>query len=232
MKQKKFILALALTLLCGITIGANASNGLQTISAYLNSNVTVKLDGEAQTFLNEQGNRVYPITYNGSTYLPVRAVAGLVGLDVEWDQATQTVLLGHTKGVDLIDTLKPYDTYQAIHVQSEERKTQDISGKSYSHWLMMDGYFAATEIATSVASYNLEGKYETLTFQYYSDCDCTLQVLGDNDSVLAEISVKGGQVAQSITVNLLNSIQLTFKTEGVFGDANAFIFDAYLDMEA
>ena len=48
MKQKKIILALALTLLCGITIGANASNGLQTISAYLNSNVTVKLDGEAR----------------------------------------------------------------------------------------------------------------------------------------------------------------------------------------
>ena len=44
-----------------------------------------------------KGNRVYPITYEGSTYLPVRAVAGLAGYEVNWDQATRTVDLGETK---------------------------------------------------------------------------------------------------------------------------------------
>ena len=82
----------------------------------------------------------------------------------------------------------------------------------------MDGYFAAIEIATSTASYNIEGKYDNLTFRYYSDCDCSLQVLGDNDAVLADISVKGGQVAQSVTVPLFKTSQLTFKTENVWGD--------------
>ena len=209
MKQKKIILALALTLLCGITIGANASNGLQTISAYLNSNVTVKLDGEAQTFLNEQGNRVYPITYDGSTYLPVRAVAGLVGLEVNWDQATQTVLLGKAKGVDLIDTYKCYFLQEFQQVQSVDKAdSRDVSGVSYSHWLYVHG---APRGVYGVASFNLAGKFNTVTFTYYSNTDITLHVLGDNESVLAEIPIKGGAVAQTIPVNLLGTSQLTFK---------------------
>ena len=51
-----------------------------------------------------------------------------------------------------------------------------------------------------------------MTFKYYASTDITLQVVGDNDYVLAEIPVKGGQVAQSITVDLLGTSQLTFKT--------------------
>ena len=172
--------------------------------------------------------RTYPITYNNTTYLPIGSIGKLRGVDVGWDQATKSVLVGKQGEVDLIDTYKPCNTRQAIHVQSSERKTQDISGNTYSHWIMMDGYFAAIEIAISTASYNIEGKYDNLTFRYYSDCDCSLQVLGDNDAVLADISVKGGQVAQSVTVPLFKTSQLTFKTENVWGDANAYIIDAKL----
>jgi hypothetical protein len=172
--------------------------------------------------------RTYPITYNNTTYLPIGSIGKLLGVDVGWDQATKSVLVGKQGEVDLIDAYKPYNTRQAIHVQSSERKTQDISGNTYSHWIMMDGYFAAIEIATSTASYNIEGKYDNLTFRYYSDCDCSLQVLGDNDAVLADISVKGGQVAQSVTVPLFKTSQLAFKTENVWGDANAYIIDAKL----
>ena len=230
MNRKKpiSILALALVMASCFALGASASGALQEIKAYLDPSITIKMEGEAQTFLDAKGNRVYPITYQGSTYLPVRAVAGLAGFEVNWDQATRTVDLGESKGVDLIDTYKPCNTRQAIHVQSSERKTQDISGNTYSHWIMMDGYFAAIEIATSTASYNIEGKYDNLTFRYYSDCDCSLQVLGDNDAVLADISVKGGQVAQSVTVPLFKTSQLAFKTENVWGDANAYIIDAKL----
>ena len=104
-KKSISILALALIMASCFALGASASSALQEIKAYLDPTITIKLEGEAQTFLDAKGNRVYPITYQGSTYLPVRAVAGLVGLDVDWDQATQTVLLGRNAGVDLIDTL-------------------------------------------------------------------------------------------------------------------------------
>ena len=232
--MKKKTLALILTLCMAVTgtvcfaAGAAAAGGLQEIKAYLNSSITLKLDGETQVLTDASGVRTYPITYNNTTYLPIGSIGKLLGVDVGWDQATKSVLVGKQGEVDLIDAYKPYNTRQAIHVQSSERKTQDISGNTYSHWIMMDGYFAAIEIATSTASYNIEGKYDNLTFRYYSDCDCSLQVLGDNDAVLADISVKGGQVAQSVTVPLFKTFQLTFKTENVWGDANAYIIDAKL----
>ena len=221
-------LFLAVAIVLSFASGAAAAGGLQEIKAFLNADITLKLDGEAQVLTDASGVRTYPITYNNTTYLPIGSIGKLLGVDVGWDQATKSVLVGKQGEVDLIDTYKPCNTRQAIHVQSSERKTQDISGNTYSHWIMMDGYFAAIEIATSTASYNIEGKYDNLTFRYYSDCDCSLQVLGDNDAVLADISVKGGQVAQSVTVPLFKTSQLTFKTENVWGDANAYIIDAKL----
>lgn len=242
MKRSKFIpaLVLALTLVCGITVGASAASGLQEIAAYLNANITVKLDGEAQTFLDAQGNRVYPITYNGTTYLPVRAVAGLVGLDVDWDQATQTVLLGKTNGVDLIDTYKAYnfayggaygsDTAKCGQRQSSEGKTEDISGLSRSHWL----WFTTNTVGagTSAASFNLGGKHDTLTFSYYSKSDATLKVLGDNGSVLGEYAISGGAVAQTVTIPLLHTSELKFQMATGEWNNRAYVFDAYLDAES
>ena len=231
MRKKKLIPALALTLalLCGITIGAGASNGLQEITAYLNSNITVKMDGEAQTFLNAQGTRVYPITYQGTTYLPVRAVAGLVGLDVNWDQATQTVELGQTKGVDLIDTYKLYySNGGAGQVQTAEKKTQDISGISCSHWLYVDR--ASWNDEEGQLSFNLLGAHDMLTFSYYCDSNATLKVLGDNSYVLGEYPITGGAAAKTVTVPLLKTNELSFQVE-IPGGGGFRVFNAYLDAE-
>ena len=144
MNRKKLISSLVLTLvlLCGIAIGAGASGALQEIKAYLDPTITIKMEGEAQTFLDAKGNRVYPITYQGSTYLPVRAVAGLAGFEVNWDQATRTVDLGESKGVDLIDTYKAYQLDDTVwswakQVQTADGQNEEISGVSCSHWLSL-----------------------------------------------------------------------------------------------
>lgn len=76
------------------TDGSADSLASQTVPALLNGSITVTLDGAAQTFYNEQGAVVLPLTYGGTTYLPVRAVCGLVNIPIDWDQATSTVILG------------------------------------------------------------------------------------------------------------------------------------------
>ena len=98
--MKKKTLAFILTLCMTVTgvvcfaAGAAAAGGLQEIKAYLNADITLKLDGEAQVLTDASGVRTYPITYNGTTYLPIRSIGTLLGVDVGWDQATQSVLLG------------------------------------------------------------------------------------------------------------------------------------------
>ena len=237
MKHKKLISALVLTLvlLCGIAIGAGASGTLQEIQAFLDPTITIKLEGEAQTFLDAKGNRVYPITYEGSTYLPVRAVAGLAGLEVNWDQATRTVELGQSKGVDLIDTYKIYHSdskggpsAHAGQVQTADGKTKDISGVNYSHYLHF-GNGWSDKIETSVA-FNLGGKHDTLTFKYYATADATLTVQGDNGAVLGEYTITGGAVAQTVTIPLFKTSELKFVAKTTW-DSVVYVCDAYLDAE-
>ena len=220
MNRKKLISSLVLTLvlLCGIAIGAGASGALQEIKAYLDPTITIKMEGEAQTFLDAKGNRVYPITYQGSTYLPVRAVAGLAGFEVNWDQATRTVDLGESKGVDLIDTYKAYQLDDTVwswakQVQTADGQNEDISGVSCSHWLSFGTYPSGA--GDAAASFNLLGKHDTLTFSYFSSIDVTLTVLGDNGSVLGEYNIKGGAVAQTVTVPLLKTNELKFQVKMV-----------------
>ena len=75
-------------------VGANAADTVKTITATLSYDITVKYNGETQELKDAAGNQVYPISYNGTTYLPVRAVADMLGIEVNWDGPTQTVWLG------------------------------------------------------------------------------------------------------------------------------------------
>lgn len=235
-KKSMLTLALALAVVCGITIGASASSTLQEIKAYLNSGITIKYNNEVQTMTDAGGNTVYPITYNGSTYLPVRAISNILGVGVDWDQATQTVLLGKTDtgntsspsaptqsvGVDLLETFQPYSftnearqswnwniTHYFEQIQKSEGKTVTIGGETTDHWALM---FTGETCSTPTVSgyYNIGGKYNTLTFKAYSDHDITLSVYGDNETLLGEFALKGSQVPQTCTVNLQGTTQLHF----------------------
>lgn len=238
MKIKKSVLTLALILVLvfSFAAGAAAAGTLETISAYLNYGVTIKYNGEEQMLKDAGGNRVYPITYNGTTYLPVRAVSNMLGVNVEWDGATQTVVLGEKPdGTDLINDFKAYylsDTYQCYQYQTADKKSKDISGIKCSSWVELKSLWSATEGKTFEVSFNVGGKYDTITFKYYSDSDCILRVLGDNDYVLWEEELKGGQVAQTaVDVRLLNTSELTFQREKTLGwdeKGSTYIFDATL----
>lgn len=93
-KKSALTLALAFAVVFGMIVGANAADTLKTITASLNYGITIKYNGEVQEMKDANGNRVYPISYEGTTYLPVRAVANLLGIEVNWDGATNTVWLG------------------------------------------------------------------------------------------------------------------------------------------
>lgn len=55
--------------------------------------VTVMLDGEVIECTDVNGNKVDPVIIDGTTYLPIRAIANALDLDVQWDDATKTVFI-------------------------------------------------------------------------------------------------------------------------------------------
>ncbi len=103
-------------LIAGILVGAIfasmpvlAKSMQQTINAVYN-NIRIVIDGIEVTPKDVDGNVVEPFIYNGTTYLPVRAVGEAFGKDVSWDGANATVYIGEVekpaKEVFLYD--KPY----------------------------------------------------------------------------------------------------------------------------
>lgn len=89
----------AVALVGALAVGTAAATAYQTITASLRPDITVELNGTPQTMKDVNGNEVYAISYNGTTYLPIRAIGEAMGLTVNWDSATQTVdLVGSAAG--------------------------------------------------------------------------------------------------------------------------------------
>ena len=60
--------------------GVYAGSTLEQISAYLNKGVTLTWNGVPFYPQEDDGTRVYPITYNGRTYIPAKFIAEKAGL--------------------------------------------------------------------------------------------------------------------------------------------------------
>lgn len=65
----------------------------ETVKVLLNRDVKIYYHGEVQAFTDITGKVVYPLSYNGTTYLPVRAVSNLFNLNIDWDGTNNTVMI-------------------------------------------------------------------------------------------------------------------------------------------
>lgn len=93
--KKKMTAALtAFAILGGMGAGVAAGANLQAIKAFLNPGIKFKVDGQPVQLKNSSGAVVAPITYNNTTYLPVRAISDLLGVTVNFDAASSTISLG------------------------------------------------------------------------------------------------------------------------------------------
>ena len=79
----KKLLSILLVLIMALTV-------LPVMAA---DNVTVMLDGEVIDCKNANGVEVPPMLVDGTTYLPVRAIANALDLTVSWDDSTKTVFI-------------------------------------------------------------------------------------------------------------------------------------------
>lgn len=84
---------LAAVLLLGL-IGPAVASSLVNKQLYYND-IKVRLNGKTLNLTDANGKKVEPFIIDGTTYLPVRAVGEALGLNVTWDGATSTVILGN-----------------------------------------------------------------------------------------------------------------------------------------
>ena len=96
MKQRILLTSLILFLLTS-TFYVHADDTLIPISGtVLNDQINFKIDNVSVVPVGDDGTRVLPISYNGTTYLPVRAMGYLLGLGIDYEASSKTVLITST----------------------------------------------------------------------------------------------------------------------------------------
>lgn len=170
-------------LIAGILIGTALTGGLvfaksgtETIEAIYN-NIKVYVDGVKISNKDSTGASVEPFIYNGTTYLPVRAVGEAIGKTVTWDGATQSVYLGGKPDEVqyLMDVCPPY----AGNVYTDDFK---MAGKLYSGFSLYRGDYSL---------FNLNGRYTYLNMMVGPvDGYCGLDDIATIKIILDNITVK------------------------------------------
>ncbi|MBR2567290.1 MAG: hypothetical protein IKE29_22120 [Paenibacillus sp.] len=92
--RKWLITAGVFTLVLTGSAGVYAGTKLETIKAYLNHGLSIEVNGQKFTPKGDQGTKLAPITYDGSTYLPVRSIAEALDTDVKYDAKNNKVSIG------------------------------------------------------------------------------------------------------------------------------------------
>lgn len=232
MLKRIFSSLLFLLTALALTLGAAAATNLEAISAYLNRGLTIVYEGEAQQMHDVLGNEVFPVTYNGTTYLPVRALAELFDVSVDYDDDTKTVTLGgDEKGSDFIADLAPYDGKYSLSkgiVLESDDKVKSIAGTDYNSWIFMNN--------TEYLYYNLGAEYECLEFSAY----CAVSTRNDRfelkfygDGVLLEsFNVSKFALPERYSVDLTGVSQLRICAENPDGknsSSEIYLFDMSID---
>lgn len=74
-------------------VNAPSQGTSEKIKVNLNKDIKIYYNDKVQSFADANGKKVYPLSYNGTTYLPIRAVSNLFNLKIDWDGANNTVVI-------------------------------------------------------------------------------------------------------------------------------------------
>ena len=81
----------------------NKKNETENILIQERSDFTILIDGDKKEFYSVLGQKIYPILYNGSTYLPIRAIGEIMDKEVLWDASNNTVTLKSKNSITVTD---------------------------------------------------------------------------------------------------------------------------------
>lgn len=156
--QKTLVLILAVVMVVGLSSAALAASVTKKQLTAEYSGIQITLDGQKIEPKDANGATVEPFIVDGTTYLPVRALSNALGLDVDWDQATQTVKLSQKK----ITPEMAVTVYEDDRVKIAFIGCKDATSKYY--WSTYDHYSEAEFYITNKTSTELSFSASTLSF--------------------------------------------------------------------
>ena len=152
---RTFLAGVLVTLLVVAMIPPALAAAGKTITVY--PGISIYIDDQKLDAKDANGKPVEVFTYNGTTYLPVRAIAEALGKNVTWDGKTQSVYLGKHGTTQPTIWLTKMDHFAGNSYVSTADKEQDNTGAT--HYNCFTNSFDRT--------YVLNGQYSRLSGVLY-----------------------------------------------------------------
>lgn len=153
---RTFLAGVLVTLLVVAMIPPALAAAGKTITVY--PGISIYIDDQKLEPKDANGKPVEVFTYNGTTYLPVRAIAEALGKNVQWDGKTQSVYLGqHGAASTPTVWLTQMDYFAGDQYIKTADKDQDNTGAT--HYNCFTNSFDRT--------YVLNGQYSRLSGVLY-----------------------------------------------------------------
>lgn len=211
--MKSFILGICAALMFTSIISVSAQN----IDVIM-SGIKIYWDGEEKTLADANGKKVEPMIYEGTTYVPLRAMSNLMGKEVDWNQADMAVYVGKKPTMrtiplaDMEKNINGYSYYQkkcSFYLKNEQIKITNgcidyCRGNSITY--VLDGKFAKFT-GKMVMPYRTVGEEGNAIITFYSV---------ENDGTANKIksyNLKKTDDPINVDVNLTGVTNLTIKYE-------------------
>jgi uncharacterized protein YneR len=108
-------------IMCMILSSAAFAAPIERSITAIYNDIKIYVDGNRIQPKDAKGNKIEPFGYNGTTYLPVRAISEALGKTVSWDGKTNSVYIGQ----------KPVQKSNKVGYTKDDIKTENFDGKEY-----------------------------------------------------------------------------------------------------
>lgn len=136
--------------------------------------ISIYVDDEKLNPVDANGNPVEVFAYNGTTYLPVRAVSDAVGKAVQWDGKTNSVYLGKHTGdkpavwLTDLDYFTGWAISQSKYRDNLGKEHQQAVGRGINNTYVLNGQYSAIS-GTLFQKYENRSENRTNTLELYGD---------------------------------------------------------------
>jgi len=226
-RLKGFLSGVVLTVLLISSISVFASGWVRQPIQVIYNNIKLVVDGKPIKFGKDSaGKQIEPFIYNGTTYLPVRAVGEALGKKVDWDGTTQTVYIGEKPGEIsyMTETIEPYSNYYVDIYKLNNPKKFSMGGVEYKTGYKFGGY------GTRYLMFNLNGQYSEISgtlgvvsWNYLQVRDLNIYLDG---KLYKTISVNPNKLPEDITIPVKGVMQL--KLESPYNGTGGSNGDTYI----
>ncbi len=199
-------------MIVGATLAGTSLIAANTVTLYnvLANGVKIVIDGQKITPTDANGKAVEPIIYNGTTYLPVRAVANAFGKAVYWDGPSYTVYLGDMDGKLEYPTVELRDLTSIADEHSIATEPEDNYGNRYTYALR--GGAKTYEYLTNMKYSKLKGILY-VTAGTDGDYTGTFEIIADGRRIYTSpvINKTSHPIPLNVDITGYNIIKLVFK---------------------